>query len=119
MPRSSSGIPPIALGFGPSSYSSVSGAPGFFRQLTIRWLEAGGRHLDTALKYNNLDEIGEGLADALSAGKVGTRSEIFVTCKIYPSQLLNESSVAAKLLAPLRLEYVDLLMLHIPGAFHP
>ena len=71
----------------------------------------GYRHVDTALGYDNQAGVGAALARAALP-----RSEYFVTSKVPGG--LNASATAAALelaLQQLRLEFVDLMLLHWPG----
>ncbi len=77
-----------------------------------RSLRLGYRHIDTAEKYENEREVGEGLRAAGLA-----REEVFVTSKVWPSHFKpRDLEKAAKdSLARLRLSEVDLLLLHWPN----
>ena len=79
----------------------------------VRWaLEAGYRHIDTATMYGNEEAVGEGLR----AGGV-PRDDVFVTTKVWPDDLkpgdLERSAEAS--LKRLRLDAVDLLLIHWPN----
>jgi 2,5-diketo-D-gluconate reductase A len=72
----------------------------------------GYRHVDTALGYGNQEGVGAALARQNLA-----RDEYFVTSKIPGG--LNASATTAALeqsLEQLRLDYVDLMLLHWPGS---
>ncbi|MDQ1710411.1 MAG: 2,5-diketo-D-gluconate reductase [Frankiaceae bacterium] len=72
-------------------------------------LEIGYRHIDTATMYGNEDVIGRALADSGVA-----RDEVFVTTK-FPAELLGHEREALEAsLGKLRLEYVDLWLIHWP-----
>ena len=75
-------------------------------------LDAGYRHIDTAAMYGNEAEVGEAIR-AHSA----PRDEIFVTTKVWHSDLsegrLERSAEAS--LQRLRLDQVDLLLIHWPS----
>jgi diketogulonate reductase-like aldo/keto reductase len=75
-------------------------------------LRLGYRHLDTAEMYDNEREVGEGLrASGIR------REEVFVVTKVWPSHFApRELDRAAKdSLMRLRLQEVDLLLLHWPN----
>lgn len=85
------------------------------RQCVLWALEAGYRHIDTAVGYGNEAEVGRALAEARIA-----RSEVFVTTKIPPDHLgpgmvrpLVERSLEA-----LGTDQVDLLLVHWPAQNH-
>jgi 2,5-diketo-D-gluconate reductase B len=75
-------------------------------------LRAGYRHLDTAERYGNEAEVGEGLhASGID------RNEVFLTTKVYWDKLAPadfEESFAASL-QKLRVPTVDLLLIHWPS----
>jgi 2,5-diketo-D-gluconate reductase B len=79
-------------------------------------LRLGYRHIDTAERYGNEAEVGEGLHQGLAAAGF-KRDDVFVTTKVYHDKLaaadfersLDES------LKKLRLAFVDLLLIHWPN----
>jgi diketogulonate reductase-like aldo/keto reductase len=79
-------------------------------------LRLGYRHIDTAERYGNEGEVGEGLHQGLAAAGL-KRDDVFVTTKVYHDKLaaadfersLDES------LKKLRLPFVDLLLIHWPN----
>jgi 2,5-diketo-D-gluconate reductase B len=75
-------------------------------------LRLGYRHLDTAQLYENEREVGEGL----HASGV-KRDDVFVTTKIWPSHFAPREleRSARERLMQLRLDEVDLLLLHWPN----
>ncbi|KAK6187400.1 hypothetical protein SNE40_005438 [Patella caerulea] len=81
-------------------------------------LDAGYRHFDTAYAYGNEADIGEVLQEYMNAGKL-TRSDFFVTTKLWltyhqPDRVLECLDLS---LSKLKLEYVDLFLMHTPCAF--
>jgi diketogulonate reductase-like aldo/keto reductase len=75
----------------------------------VRWaLELGYRHIDTAQGYGNEESVGEGLRQSGL-----NRSDVFITTKFYPG---SEDPVREieRSLQRLRLEYVDLYLVHWP-----
>src|SRR5581483_8283710 len=75
-------------------------------------LRLGYRHIDTAQMYNNEREVGDGLR--ASGVK---RSDVFITTKIWPSHFSPPALArsARERVAQLRLNEVDLLLLHWPN----
>jgi diketogulonate reductase-like aldo/keto reductase len=75
-------------------------------------LRLGYRHIDTAEMYGNEEEVGEGLR----ASRI-PRDEVFVTTKVWPDHLAPADLARATKdsLARLRLERVDLLLIHWPN----
>ncbi|CDF41015.1 unnamed protein product [Chondrus crispus] len=78
-------------------------------------LRAGYRMLDCACDYGNEQEVGAGISDALSAATV-TRDDIFVTSKLWNTFHKREHVKPALLrsLADLRLQKLDLYLMHFP-----
>ena len=77
--------------------------------LVIEALAVGYRHIDTAAIYENEVGVGKGIARAGI-----DREEIFVTTKLWSSDHDNPEGALAISLKKLRLEYVDLYLIHWP-----
>jgi len=80
-------------------------------RLTEQAIRLGYRHIDTAQMYGNEREVGEGVRAS------GQRSEVMVTTKVQPTSLAPhelERSVKESL-AHLRLDVIDLLLIHWPN----
>jgi diketogulonate reductase-like aldo/keto reductase len=80
-------------------------------RLTEQAIRIGYRHIDTAQMYDNEREVGEGVRAS------GLRSEVMVTTKVQPTLLTPhdlERSVKESL-ARLRLDVIDLLLIHWPN----
>jgi 2,5-diketo-D-gluconate reductase B len=76
-------------------------------------LALGYRHLDTAAMYENEDAVGAAVASSNIP-----RSELFVTTKVWHDQLGTKDSIHRAFdtsLGKLKLEYVDLYMVHWPS----
>jgi 2,5-diketo-D-gluconate reductase A len=97
-------IPQLGLGTWPLDNGQVATA-------VVHALEAGYRHIDTAVKYGNEEGVGKGLR----ASGVD-RHEVFVTTKL-DGQFQGQDRAVAGLegsLKRIRLDYVDLLLIHWP-----
>jgi alcohol dehydrogenase (NADP+) len=83
-------------------------------------LEAGFRHFDCAERYRNEGEVGEALQAGLATGGIA-REDIFVTTKLWNTNHRPErvESAFKKSLERLRLNYIDLYLIHTPFAFQP
>jgi diketogulonate reductase-like aldo/keto reductase len=83
-------------------------------------LEAGFRHLDCAERYRNEDAVGNALSRAL-AGLGMRREEVFVTTKLWNNNHRPERVATAFEASRrrLKLDYVDLYLIHTPFAFAP
>ncbi|MBA1275899.1 2,5-didehydrogluconate reductase DkgB [Stutzerimonas azotifigens] len=75
-------------------------------------VELGYRHIDTAQVYENESEVGQAIAESGVA-----RDELFVTTKIWTSNLAGDKLIPSlkDSLARLRLEQVDLTLIHWPS----
>ena len=78
-------------------------------------LKAGYRHVDCAAYYANEGEVGDALQSAL-AGGVCTRGDLFVCSKLWNADHGRSKVEAAcrKSLAALKLDYLDLYLVHWP-----
>ena len=102
-------LPPIGLGTmrqqGPACVELVEAA-----------LAEGYRHLDTARKYGNEAEVGEGLRRSSVP-----RDEVLVTTRLTPDELAapDVRPAAEESLRTLGLDHVDLLLIHWPSPSVP
>ena len=104
-----------ALGFGtliPDPAETISA--------TRYALEAGFRHFDCAERYRNENEVGEALQTGMTALGIA-REDIFVTTKLWntnhrPGRVEPAFEASLK---RLRLDYLDLYLIHTPFAFQP
>lgn len=74
-------------------------------------LAAGFRKIDTAHMYDNEEEVGQGVRESGVP-----REEIFVATKLYPNQFSNPEAAIEECLRKLDIGYIDLMLLHHPGA---
>lgn len=115
MPLNNGGGSIPALGFG-----TLIPDPAVTVSATRDALEAGFRHFDCAERYRNEREVGEALQAGLAAGGIA-RQDIFVTTKLWNSNHRPERVAPAfeASLDRLRLDYLDLYLIHTPFAFQP
>ncbi len=80
-------------------------------------VDCGYRHFDSACDYGNERETGQGLAQAIADGKC-TRDDLWITTKLWNTYHAPEHVRAAieRQLADLRLDYLDLYLIHFPIA---
>ncbi len=101
------GVAIPAIGFG--TWQIPEGEVAY--KATLYALNAGYRHIDTALAYGNEKSVGKALRDSGI-----TRREIFVTTKL-PAEIKGYKETEAafyRSLGNLGLEYVDLYLIHAP-----
>lgn len=97
-------IPQVGLGTWPLNDAEVT-------RTIITAVEAGYRHIDTAVRYGNERGVGQGIRDSGLP-----REEIFVTTKLDGPFQGEDRAIAGldESLGRLGLDYVDLLLIHWP-----
>ncbi|MFU7527583.1 aldo/keto reductase [Qipengyuania sp. ASV99] len=80
-------------------------------------VRAGYRHFDSAADYANEAETGRGLANVIAEGLV-KREELWITSKLWNTFHAPEhvEEACRKTLGDLRLDYLDLYLIHFPIA---
>lgn len=78
-------------------------------------IKQGYRSIDTAAIYGNEEGVGQAIREAIKEYGI-TREELFITSKVWNSDLGYDSTIAAyeTSLAKLGLEYLDLFLIHWP-----
>lgn len=97
-------IPAVALG-------TWEAQPGDAANAVKTALQNGYRHIDTAALYQNEAEVGQGIIDSGIP-----REEIFVTTKLSVYDYFNVEKAFEESLKKLKLDYVDLYLIHWPYA---
>ncbi|CAL5031802.1 unnamed protein product [Urochloa decumbens] len=117
--RSGSARPMPAVGMGTASPTPVPHED--TRDAVLAAIEAGFRHLDTALMYGTERPLGEAVAEAVRRGLVASREEVFVTSKLWCTQCHPDLVLLAlrETLQNLQMEYVDLYLIHWPVCMKP
>lgn len=90
-------------------------APNAVRDAVASALRVGVRHIDCAAAYGNEHEVGGALVEAFERGDVA-REDVFVTSKLWNDRRRpgDVREALETTLRDLRLEYVDLYLIHWP-----
>ncbi|CAM8907931.1 hypothetical protein QQ045_011561 [Rhodiola kirilowii] len=110
-----SGIRMPVIGMGTASRNPLTD-PILVQAAIVEAIKAGYRHFDTAFGYRSEEPLGEAIAEALSSGLIGSRQELFITSKLWataaePHLVLPAIRTSLK---SLKLEYMDLYLIHFP-----
>jgi diketogulonate reductase-like aldo/keto reductase len=107
-------IPILGLGTWKSTPETVGPA------VKYAILDAGYRHIDCAAIYSNEPEIGAVFAEIFTGNKI-KREEIFITRKLWNTEHRPErvASACKKTLHDLKLDYLDLYLIHWGIAMPP
>ncbi|KAL7241882.1 hypothetical protein ACSBR1_014456 [Camellia fascicularis] len=107
------------LGLGTATFPRV--AAEVVIQAVLQAIELGYRHFDTASAYQTESTLGTAIEEALRLGLVKSRDELFITSKLWGTdshpQLVLPS--LQKTLRELKLEYLDLFLIHWPISIKP
>ena len=78
-------------------------------------IKHGYRSIDTAAIYGNEVGVGQGIQKGIEEGGI-TREDLFITSKVWNSELGYEETIAAyeESMAKLGLDYLDLYLIHWP-----
>ncbi|KAK7269370.1 hypothetical protein RIF29_22095 [Crotalaria pallida] len=82
----------------------------------IEAIKLGYRHFDTASHYGSEEALGEAIAQALQLGLIASRDELFITSKLWLTDNFPHLVLPAlkRSLEALKLEYLDLYLIHWP-----
>ncbi|XP_055970695.1 aldo-keto reductase family 1 member C15-like isoform X1 [Sorex fumeus] len=106
------------LGFG--TYATKGVPKSKVREATKVAIDVGYRHIDAAYFYENEEEVGEAMHAKMADGTV-RREDLFYTTKVWGTFLQPElvRQCLDGSLKKLRLDYVDLVLIHIPVPLQP
>jgi D-xylose reductase len=108
--RSGDRLPTVGLGLWKVEKRNAS-------QVVFDAIRVGYRHLDCACDYGNESQVGEGIRAAFDAGCC-RREELWVTSKLWNTYhaRTHVRLAAERTLRDLRLDYLDLYLIHFPIA---
>nr|XP_039248100.1 aldo-keto reductase family 1 member B7-like [Styela clava] len=101
------------LGFGTYAGEAEEGE---IRRAVETAIDVGYRHFDCAYVYGNEAEVGDAFQNKIKDGTV-RREDLFITTKVWPTYYRNVKECFDESLRRLKLEYVDLYLVHWPFAF--
>ncbi|KAL5225221.1 hypothetical protein ABZP36_011860 [Zizania latifolia] len=107
-------MPLVAMGTASSPVVSIEAA--VVKEAILRAVEAGYRHFDTAAAYGTEAALGEAAAEAVRAGLVASRDELYITSKLWIADSHPGRVVPAlkRTLRNLQMEYIDMYLIHFP-----
>ena len=85
-------------------------------KVTYEAIKTGYRLIDTATAYGNEEAVGKAVARAIADG-ITTREELFITTKVWVSDMKTEEAAYEAVKASLKrlnMDYADLILLHQP-----
>lgn len=85
-------------------------------KVTYEAIKTGYRLIDTATAYRNEEAVGKAVARAIADG-ITTREELFITTKVWVSDMGTEEAAYEAVKASLKrlgMDYADLILLHQP-----
>ncbi|XP_030960378.1 non-functional NADPH-dependent codeinone reductase 2-like [Quercus lobata] len=120
IPVDSTGKTIPVIGFGTAEYPFGASFE-TLRDSLLHAIKLGYRHFDSAALYQSEQPLGEAIDDALNLGLIKSRDELFITSKLWCSDAHHDCVLPAiqKTLKNLKLEYMDLYLLHWPVSVKP
>ncbi|KAL4638043.1 hypothetical protein ACB092_03G122600 [Castanea dentata] len=120
IPVDSNGKTIPVIGFGTAEYPFGASFE-TLRDSLLHAIKLGYRHFDSAALYQSEQPLGEAIDDALGLGLIKSRDELFITSKLWCSDAHYDCVLPAiqKTLKNLKLEYIDLYLVHWPVSVKP
>ncbi|WVZ57941.1 hypothetical protein U9M48_008269 [Paspalum notatum var. saurae] len=113
-------MPQVGMGTATATLGKAEGRTAV-AEAVLRAMEVGYRHFDTAAVYGTESALGDAVDQAVRAGTIASRDDLYVTSKLWitnahPGRVLP---ALRKTLQNLRMEYVDLYLIHHPVSMRP
>ncbi|KAM4119878.1 hypothetical protein ACJW30_03G092400 [Castanea mollissima] len=120
IPVDSNGKTIPVIGFGTAEYPFGASLE-TLRDSLLHAIKLGYRHFDSAALYQSEQPLGEAIDDALGLGLIKSRDELFITSKLWCSDAHYDCVLPAiqQTLKNLKLEYIDLYLVHWPVSVKP
>lgn len=108
-------MPRVGFGTATATLGQAEGRAGVTEAI-LRALDAGYRHFDTAAVYNTEASLGDAVVEAVRAGTVASRDDLYVTSKLWITDAHPGRVLPAlhRTLQNLQMSYVDLFLIHHP-----
>ncbi|KAL5553020.1 hypothetical protein UlMin_040421 [Ulmus minor] len=108
------------LGFGTAEFPFAASSQKI-KESILEAIKLGYRHFDSAALYQTEQHLGEAIEEALNLGLIKSRDELFITTKLWCSDAHHDRVLPAlqKALKKLKLEYVNLFLIHLPVSMRP
>ncbi|XP_010265124.1 PREDICTED: non-functional NADPH-dependent codeinone reductase 2-like [Nelumbo nucifera] len=117
------GVPEVTLNSGHKMPMLATGTASFpfppiedLKKAILDAMEVGYRHFDSAALYQSEEGLGVAVAAALEKGLIKSRDELFITTKLWCNNTQPDRVLPAiqESLRKLKLDYVDLYLIHFP-----
>nr|XP_023922371.1 non-functional NADPH-dependent codeinone reductase 2-like [Quercus suber]POE98018.1 non-functional nadph-dependent codeinone reductase 2 [Quercus suber] len=120
IPVDSTGKTIPVIGFGTAEYPFGASFE-TLRDSLLHAIKLGYRHFDSAALYQSEQPLGEAIDAALGLGLIKSRDDLFITSKLWCSDAHHDCVLPAiqKTLKNLKLEYIDLYLVHWPVSVKP
>ncbi|KDP38187.1 hypothetical protein JCGZ_04830 [Jatropha curcas] len=116
----SSNNPIPLVGFGTAEYP-FGASTETMKDSILHAIKLGYRHFDSAALYQTEQPLGEAISESLQLGIVKSRDEFFITSKLWCCDAHYNRVLPAlqNTLRNLKLEYIDLYLIHWPVSLKP
>ncbi|KAM7255104.1 hypothetical protein ACFE04_020345 [Oxalis oulophora] len=108
------------IGYGTAEYP-LGGNPEIMKDSILHAIKVGYRHFDTAALYLSEAPLGQAITTAIHNGFIQSRDDLFITSKLYCNDAHPHLVLSAlkKSLQALKMDYIDLYLIHWPVSAKP